>query len=50
MQRRVTLSQADKIHDAKERIAELEKLLAEALSISKPHQPDALLKCPWQCA
>ncbi|KAK1662605.1 hypothetical protein QYE76_050764 [Lolium multiflorum] len=30
LQRRLTLSQADKIHDAKERIAELEKLLAEA--------------------
>jgi hypothetical protein len=28
--RRVTLGQADQIHDAKEKIAELEKLLAEA--------------------
>jgi hypothetical protein len=32
LQRRVTLSQADQIHDAKETIAELEKMLAEAVA------------------
>jgi hypothetical protein len=34
LQRHVTLSQADQIHNAKERIAELEKMLAEAQGIS----------------
>ncbi|KAK1677143.1 hypothetical protein QYE76_037991 [Lolium multiflorum] len=34
LQRRVTLGQADQIHDAKEKIAELERLLAEAQGVS----------------
>jgi hypothetical protein len=33
LQRRVTLNQADRIRDAKEKIAELEKQLAEAQSM-----------------
>jgi hypothetical protein len=41
LQRRVTLTQADQIHDANARIAELEKMLEEAQGIS----PTTLLLC-----
>ena len=39
LQRRVTLSQADKIHESKEKIADLEKQLAEAQGMSPTDLP-----------